>query len=303
MITSDSNQKLISARRKCYIALLLLGTLIGCAFYYYEKNYLSVVIDILGIKFHPNFLLYIASLFILGSIIQKYYEKVFKGAVVSTFLNDTLGKTVYKPSDKLHVDTLRNSGLFQYFNSDWGSDWFQTKYGKATLTAANCQLKSIESRGDKGVRVRNIFSGAVVNLKLSKGFGTKLLVIERHWGSDFFEILTTQSIGGTALERVKVIAPDFNRAFRVWSDDQITSRKILNPAFMEKMTKLAKETPFTLSINNNDILIAIEQEMKFTPRLFLFPLREEKARFEHLSRSLNLILSVLNTLQLEDKVK
>lgn len=295
MTTSKPQLSLNQYRWRCVIAFLAWSALsaAGLAYVYFQN------VALLPIKHFAW--IYLVCIFIMGfmaagKIIQWFYKAYYKKHIVADFLVRTLGETLYKPHNTIDSSILRHSGLFEPFTTNIGSDWFKSRMGSADLTAANVHLMTI-THSDKNTYVNTVFKGAVVLLDFEKGFGLHLLIKEKRWLS-----WSKGTLNNRSLESVKLIAPGFIRQFQVWSDDQIISRKILKPALMEKMTALAQHTPFSLSIADNKVVIALQISLAFEPRFFLLPPRTEEKRVQRLSRSISVIKSVLETLKLEEKM-
>jgi hypothetical protein len=145
-----------------------------------------------------------------------------------------------------------------------------------------------------------VFSGAFVMLAYDRSFEATLLVKERRWLSWSWG---KSQVHHKVLESIKLIAPAFMKHFEVWSDDQIVARKILTPSLMEKMTSLAKQTPFSLSIHQHIVNIALKERLDFNPRFFLLPPRSEARRQKKLAKSIDSLRALLETLALEEKLK
>ena len=250
--------------------------------------------------FAEQIILSILMIYVFGVIIvamtgQWFYAHYYKKKFVRSFLQEELGFAIYEPRKHLSAVTLYESKLFPSFNWTEGSDWFRCEVEQAILTASNVTL-SQRINTKNGQTVNKVFQGCVLSLTFSDPFETPILIKGKRWMS-----WSKQLLLGESLERVKLIAPDFMKRFDVWSSDQIASRKLLTPAFTEKMTELDKQYPFTISITSFKVTIALEGELDFSPRFFLLPPRSDEARVKRLKKALDMVRAVVQTLNLKPK--
>jgi hypothetical protein len=85
-------------------------------------------------------------------------------------------------------------------------------------------------------------------------------------------------LGGTSkLKKVSLEDPVFEKAFEVYSNDQVESRYLLHPMFMQRLVDL--ETAFKgkklrCGFDQGDLMIAIEGGNKFEPGSMFKPLAD-----------------------------
>lgn len=88
--------------------------------------------------------------------------------------------------------------------------------------------------------------------------------------------------GGSNLKRVSLEDPVFEKAFEVYSDDQVESRFLLHPMFMQRLVELEaalRGKRLRCGFEQGDLLIAIEGGNLFEPGSMFKPLADpERAR-------------------------
>lgn len=111
---------------------------------------------------------------------------------------------------------------------------------------------------------------------------------------------STYSKKGCKLEKVNLEDINFNKTFKVYSNDQIESRYILNPIMMEKLMFITKKFPgFKLSIVDNKMYIG------FVGNLFEIKgikNEDESSMFDQFYDEIEGILNIINEIKNNDKV-
>jgi hypothetical protein len=143
-----------------------------------------------------------------------------------------------------------------------------------------------------GSRWHTVFRGQLVRVAFPKDFGG-ITVVRRDAG--IFNILQRWT---TSLQRVGLGDSRLERAFEVYSNDQVEARYLIHPVFMERLLEL--ETQFRgkklrCAFVAGDLLIAIEGGDKFEIGTMF-------ARLDDISRARGLCADIVGILRVIEAV-
>ena len=109
-----------------------------------------------------------------------------------------------------------------------------------------------------------VFTGTIVSIDIINSSNTNTITLISTSSSlgvgGFFKKLVGNdilSINGKNLEKIALLSSDFKGLFNVYGDDQVNARKLLNPATIENILKLAShENLYELTIDQNHMIAA-----------------------------------------------
>lgn len=136
------------------------------------------------------------------------------------------------------------------------------------LYEGHLERKHTDSKGR--THWSTVFRGQCVRLSFPRKF-LGVTIVRRDAG--VFNVFG----GGSGLKKVRLEDPVFEKAFEVFSNDQVESRYLLHPAFMQRLVDLEttlKGKKLRCAFEQGDLLIAIEGGNLFEPGDMFKPLAD-----------------------------
>lgn len=170
-------------------------------------------------------------------------------------LCEPLGLTYQlKPPMPGVVQRLIDLGLLPATDNRYVEDMFEGRRGQSSFMICDCQLHK-----DVGKNARRVFRGQVFLISLPQRYlGKTVMLRDSGWLNSF--------ICPDGLRRVGLEDPHFEKLWEVFSDDQIESRAILTPSFMEQMIVLEGAyagSNIRCGFQDGDLMIAVEGTDRF----------------------------------------
>ncbi len=160
-------------------------------------------------------------------------------------------------------DAARNFGLVpSYDRSTFEDNWYGELEGHGfSLYEAHLE----ERRGSgKSRRWVTVFRGAIINMQFGREFRSTTLLQRAGKHKKWFGLGARKdavNFGGHQLKLVDQVHPDFEDVFDVYSDDQIESRVLVHPSYIEHLVALERafhgEAVRALFIRG-EVIIAVE---------------------------------------------
>lgn len=141
-------------------------------------------------------------------------------------------------------DAARNYGLVPgYDRSSFEDNW----YGELEGHSFSLYESHLEERRGSGKNRRwvTVFRGAIINMQFGREFRSTTLLQRAGKHKKWFGLGGRKDkvkFGGHQLDLVDQVHPDFEDVFDVYSDDQIESRVLVHPSYIEHL--LALESVF-----------------------------------------------------------
>jgi hypothetical protein len=164
------------------------------------------------------------------------------------------------------------SGLFlKRYDKFEGEDYVRGKIDDVVFEFSDIhtQYKTTDSKGN--THWHTIFKGTFFVGEFNKTFKGKVLIYPDYTEKFLGNIANTfQKLNTNGLEFVKMDSPEFEREFKVYSDDQILARYVLSTSLMEKILIFKKSVnkPLYFSFKNNMMFVAISGNDNFEPPVF-----------------------------------
>ncbi len=167
---------------------------------------------------------------------------------------------------------LRELRLVPSFARSKFEDLFHGAYKNSSfeLYEAHLEQRSTDSKGR--TRYTTVFRGQLIRMHFPIEF-LGVTIVRRDAG--VFNAFGGGAIDGRKLERVRLVASEFEKAFEVWGTDQVEARYLLHPVMMERL--IALETGLhgkriRCAFENGDLLVAVEGGNLFEPGDLFKPL-------------------------------
>lgn len=214
----------------------------------------------------------------------KYYDKYFNTDVYESF--------------KYEVQNLKLFPTNNYFSCDY---LLKGDYKGINVTIGNIHLKYKERKLIaflSGISETDVFDGMILCFDSKKIF-TSTTVVRVDCGTIFNKF---RSIKG--LETVRLEDPVFEKAFEVYSNDQVEARYLLTTAFMDRLLKVQKKLklPVTCSFENGKIYIALHSNKNWFDISIQDSCLTDIKTYQKILVDLITVLSVLDTLRTDSNI-
>lgn len=244
---------------------------------------------------------------LLSAGISKGFVQRFKRTVIDGIVRFIEPSLTYNPKSYITWLDFQRSDLFRdRVDRYTGEDLVYGKYGETEirLSEIKAEKKVRSSNKNATERWQTVFNGTFLIADFHKDFFGKTVIFP-----DFAERLfgpLGQAIQGMRLNRgelIKLENPEFEKYFVVYGSDQIESRYILSPSFMERLVTYRKKvgSQVYFSFVNSYIFIAIPTKRNlFEPNLLknLTDFNHIKTYFEDLS----LLIGAVEDLNLNTRI-
>jgi hypothetical protein len=185
------------------------------------------------------------------------YRKNFKAKIIQRIVALFDEELTYYPKKNITRTEFRTSKLeryWPYFNRWSGEDYIEGTFGNTAVKFSEIFVKYSD-----GENTNTIFKGLFFIVDFNKHF-------------EGFTLVLPEGTDGDDGQLVKLEDPAFERAFVVYSDNQITARYVLSPSLMQRIYGFYRELhkrDVSLSFVDGTLYIAIPvSEPIFEPTIF-----------------------------------
>lgn len=215
------------------------------------------------------FLLYFAQL-MLPSLPIYLYKQFYKKNIIPIigerlgYQYDIHGKTAWplleEKEGSLNIKgavSLSKNMLFGSYSDEDHEDGFIGTYNGKTVAFEEVKLTK---GSDKSKRV--VFKGLLMAMDAPKVAEAPVL-LRRDAGNKLFRFMSERKLFG--MEKVELEDVHFEKEFDVYSTDQIKSRTILTPRFMERLKGISRHynAPVTAAFYEEKVFIAVHTNKNF----------------------------------------
>lgn len=228
----------------------------------------------------------------------KNFERKIKEDVIQSFLS-FFGDFRWSIDESISKEELEGSGLTGHITKITGDDYFEGTYKNTKIIISEVAL----TRGS-GKSITKIFDGLFIKIGMNKTSEAHTIVIENMTLNNCLEIETCWPSSFSGKEKITLEDPEFEKTFKVFSNNQIEARFILTTAFMQRLKNLKKiyrAIGIRVSIQGNSILIALPCERDM---FFLGDLRKpvtDTGQMQTLFEEFLAVLSLVDILNLTSK--
>jgi hypothetical protein len=145
-----------------------------------------------------------------------------------------------------------------YFQDRWHGDIGGTDF-------LIYEIKLTEQRGSgKSRRTVTVFEGVLLRFKFARAFLSTTLV--RRDGFKFTLFGDDKNFDGVKLDRVKMVDPQFEDAFDVYSNDQVEGRYLVHPSYCERLLGLERDfdgSNLVALFHGGDLIVTIKAQEMF----------------------------------------
>ncbi len=204
-------------------------------------------------SFKDDELFKLIAIIVLGAFgIAKWRTQSFTNKIKDTTRTDILKLLDMQSNpaqEYMSLDTLVDINFFNDFNRKNIEDSFSSQ--SSPLFSVH-ELKLVKKREKN---TTTVFQGPVLYYQSPKQYATPIMILKRN-AVYTFGISKCDKVNW---REVSLEDPEFNREYRIFAEDQVKARVILNPRFMEKLKDI-KDTynsSFRVLFFENYFVIAI----------------------------------------------
>jgi len=244
-----------------------------------------------------------------GSLVGRYRE-AYKAAVVPRLLALVDRNLKHRSDGGISEATFVGTELFTTSPDRYTSeDLIEGTHGKTFLQLAEVDAEerqtTTDSSGDKQTRYVTIFKGLLLIADFHKHFQGRTFVFpdvaEKLFGNfgRFF-----QKLGGrTETNLIRLEDPEFEKAFAVYSTNEIEARYILSTSMMERLLRLRERCGRDLRVafKESSVVLAVPRSGRFLePRLGTVATDPDQVR--GFLEELDFFLSLIEELDLNTRI-
>ncbi len=242
-------------------------------------------------------------------VLTKNYVPEFKRRVIGAIVRFCDPSLAYSPEQHISESQFRGSRIFTTSPDRFsGEDCVAGKIGATAIAFSeiHAEYKTTSLfHGRQRTQWHTIFKGLFIIADFNKEFRTTTVVVpdvaERALGRlcQFFQKMNIVRPG----QLIKLEAPEFEKLFAVYGEDQIEARYVLSTSLMSRIMDYRKKTgkEISLSFVSSNVHVAIPTAKNmFEPRIFKTVLDFGIAR-EYLE-DLQLALGVVDDLNLNTRI-
>ncbi len=167
---------------------------------------------------------------------------------------------------------FRELRLLPSFDRSKFEDHFHGAHKGASFDLYEGHLEQRHTDSKGRTRYATCFRGQLVRMHSPRDF-LGVTIVRRDAG--VFNVFGGGNAGGRKLERVRLVASQFEKAFEVWGTDQVEARYLLHPVMMERLIELErglKGKRIRCAFEGGDLLVAVEGGNLFEPGNMFKPL-------------------------------
>jgi hypothetical protein len=165
------------------------------------------------------------------------------------------------------------------------------KGARYELYEGHLEQRTTDSKGR--TRYSTVFRGQLIRMHFPRDF-LGVTIVRRDAG--VFNVFGGGDVDGRKLERVRLVASEFEKAFEVWGTDQVEARYLLHPYMMQRLIDLERGLHgkrLRCAFESGDLLVAVEGGNLFEPGDLFKPL-VDPARARRIVDELSGVVKVMD---------
>lgn len=242
----------------------------------------------------------------LYKMLTKNYTHEFKTKVISPLITELDSNLNYNAQHHVAQRIFENSQLFTTsIDRLNGNDFVQGEIDQVKLQFSDIHAEK-RHRNSKGKdKWSTIFQGLFIVAEFNKHFKEQTVILPDYAQDTFGDMIGSwlQSNNINRNKLVKMDSPEFEKAFVVYSTDQIEARYILSHTLMDRLLNFKNKSshPVYISFIGDSIHMAIEYNKDlFEPSIFR-SLLDYKIAIEYV-QTLHLAIGIIDELKLNEKL-
>lgn len=213
------------------------------------------------------------------------YKDFYNKTLISSIFKELYTDYCWHQEKTLDYKGILRTGILPYHDNKKLGNLITFKASDIPVKMSNLMLFKKVYRSEEVM-----FDGCFIRFELPKLSKATLLIRTK-------ERIGPERLKDHKLEKLDVIAPELNTMVSMYTDDQIASRKILQPATLKKLQDMLQRYNMHISIVDNEVNIAIHGfKLTFKPNSFLSLPKGLDAPVKKIRASLNAINELIETL-------
>ncbi|MCZ6135331.1 DUF3137 domain-containing protein [Campylobacter ureolyticus] len=270
-------------------------------------------------KFITFFIFFVILILFYLRYLKNYKRLVsleFRQNFKEFYLKPFIEKKGFKYEMKRHIkaDIIKHCGLFPMFNDEGGNDLISGKINGVKFKFSDIILQDYIEPPEVEGKI-SMFYYSLSYLFYSKNFRYEDWRLHKYTGlffvADFNKTITSNTYimsnkapkSDKKLQKILTDNYEFNKNFKIYTDDIINAMYILSPALMESIIKIKNrfKVPINLSFLGSKIYIAINTDKdNFEPNLNQNLITKNPAK--KILNDLNTILQIVEILSLNKNI-
>lgn len=231
------------------------------------------------------------------------YRKIYcsyKSRIIPRMLDEIFENVNYIPLQHISEKAISESNIFsELFSYDSGEDYFKCEVKGIVFQFSEISVSYVDVEKLKF----NTYSGIFGISEFNKNFKTRTIIIPKSKMPLLKSKFLKMTGIGNDFSKINLEDPVFNDEFEVYGQDQIESRYILTPSFMENVLNYRKtinsRLAFSFAQDRLNVFIFNSKDL-FEP-----PFYGSYSDFEHFYKNINyfiLFASIVEELNLNVKI-
>jgi hypothetical protein len=209
------------------------------------------------------------------------------------------------PASPTRFEAFRDHGLVPSYTRRAFEDHFEGRFDGVEFELYEAHLEE-KRETEKRTYYETVFRGALIRIAFPRTIEGVTLVTRDQGIFNALQGWMKTSFSGKNLERVGLVDPAFEKQFEVYATDQVMSRYLLTPTFMERLLRLETalkgkrircvfDEALAEAPGRGELLIAAETGNQFEAGSMFSTLADRK-RVETLHTEISLIEEIARTL-------
>ena len=258
--------------RKRYLRHMVIGTIISV-----------VVILVIALSTQVIEVLFIGTIIaiiivaITGASKKKAYDDKYKKDIVTTTMQEIFTDVGFDYDKGFPSSIISNTGMMRMGNTYSSNDWYSGKYKDVTFACSDVLIQEVTHDSEGHTSTTTYFSGQWYIFGFNKKFKGEFQVCEKD-----FHYSKHGGLFDKSVEKVEVEDVDFNKKFRIYSNDAHSVFYVLTPHIIENIKKINNDIAGSLLFCFKDNLLHVgvyNGKDNFKPKVFSsMNLEEEKSK-------------------------
>ncbi len=210
------------------------------------------------------------------------------------------GNLVYTADGKIPMTELKLSKIIPSHDRYTSEDHFTGTYKGIKITLSEIHLESRRRSGKRTTYVTEFKGLAVlIGMPREKFYGHTLLLQDKNRIGKWF---TEKS---HKLNRADLVDPEFEKAFDVYTNDQVEARYLIDPSMIENLKKMRdgyKAREFTTAYFKNQVLVLLPSSRNYFEPADINVKATHPETIIDMKEELGLVLNLVDHLEIYDAV-
>ncbi|MDT8336950.1 MAG: DUF3137 domain-containing protein [Candidatus Izemoplasmatales bacterium] len=284
----EFNERKNKSEKKVIIAIVLI--IIAIIGFLLSETDFGILFFYFGVAFGVVGVVYLT----IGMVEYAKIKNNFKSEVLTSMFKTIIPNVNYLPDKGLSEKDAYSSEFLKHADRYHSEDYISGRIGDVDFVSSDVKLEERHVQHTKnGTRVYYVtyFLGRVFRFDFNKVFTGNLQVLES--GSPYSR---------RKFEKVKMESVDFNKKFKIFTEEELTAFYILTPDIMEAIFNLEKRNPGRISMSflGDHLYVAINNN-RDTFELQMFRKLNETV-IEEFKQDLLVIKDFIVSLKLNNKL-